>query len=133
MNSNRRSRGSLEHDVRSILAVSGAPMTPARVRAELGGDLAYTTVLTVLVRLHAKGELARVPAGRGHAYRLVADAAELTARRMFRLLDAEPAARASVLARFVGQLRSGDEHLLRTLLDAPPEGARADETGGGAC
>jgi predicted transcriptional regulator len=125
----RRSRGDLERDIRSVLAAGTAPMTPAQVRAALGDDLAYTTVMTVLGRLHDKGEVTRSPAGRGYAYAAISDPAELTARRMQRLLTARDADRAAVLSRFVGALAPGDEDLLRSLLDQPDptdQPARAD-------
>jgi predicted transcriptional regulator len=97
-------------------------MTPAEVQAELGGDLAYTTVMTALTRLHDKGVLNRERAGRAYAYTLVGDRATLTARQMRRLLDTG-SDRAGVLARFVDELRPDDERLLAALLDdvaSPP-------------
>ncbi len=90
-------------------------MTPAQVRDALGDDLAYTTVLTVLARMLDKDEVARHSAGRGYAY-AITDAAEITARRMQRLLACDDTNRAAVLTRFVGTLEPGDEHLLRSLL-----------------
>lgn len=113
----RRSRGSLERDVRDILAASAEAMTPAQVRDALSAGLAYTTVMTVLGRLHEKGEVTRTQVGRGYAYMAIQDPAELAARRMQRLLDTEGADRPSVLTRFVGSLGPEDENLLRSLLD----------------
>ena len=114
----RRSRGSLEGDIRAILAASEQPMTSAQVRDALGAELAYTTVMTVLARLHDKGEVTREPAGRGYAYAAIRDSAELAARRMQRVLDAEGADRSAVLMRFIDTLAPDDEHLLRSLLDS---------------
>lgn len=114
----RRPRGSLERGIRDVLATGAEAMTPAQVRDALGDDLAYTTVMTVLARMHDKGEVARRSAGRGYAY-AIEDAAEITARRMRRLLTDEGADRAAVLTRFVGSLEPGDEHLLRSLLANP--------------
>ena len=113
----RRIKGGLEQEIHAVLAAGRKPMTPAQVRDAMGGDLAYTTVLTVLSRLYDKGEIAREPAGRGYAYSGPQDAAELTARRMTLLLDGRDADRAAVLTRFVDGLEPGDEHLLRSLLD----------------
>lgn len=111
-----RRRGALEQEVLACLGAAGRPVTVAGVLAELGGDLAYTTVLTALSRLHAKGALVREPAGRGYAYALPADpGAAVTARRMSRLLDSREN-RAGVLARFVADLRPEDEQLLTVLL-----------------
>jgi predicted transcriptional regulator len=113
----RRTKGGLEREVHAALAAGNRPMTPADVRDALGGDLAYTTVLTVLTRLHDKGEIVRESAGRGYAYSAPYDAAALAARRMALLLGDRETDRAAVLTRFVDGLSAGDEHLLRSLLD----------------
>ncbi len=54
------------------------------MRERLGGGLAYTTVVTILSRLHAKGVLDRERAGRAYRYAPVADQAGLAALRMAR-------------------------------------------------
>lgn len=110
----RRPIGALEQEVLAVLAASGQALSPAEVRAALGGDLAYTTVLTALVRLHEKESITRQRLGRGYSYRW-ADSATVTARRMRRLLD-EDADRSAALARFVADLGRDDEDLLATLL-----------------
>lgn len=114
-----RRRGALEQEVLSCLAAAGRPLTVTDVLADLGSDLAYTTVLTALSRLHAKGALRREPSGRAFAYSLPEDpaavGASVTARRMSRLLDSGPD-RAGVLARFVADLGPEDERLLTELL-----------------
>jgi len=118
-----RPRGALEREVLACLAAAGRPLSPGEVRAELGDDLAYTTVMTTLSRLHGKGALSRQRAGRGYAYGLPggADAAQasMTAHRMLLLLDAGED-RAGVLSRFVADLRPEDEELLNGLLAADP-------------
>ena len=48
-----RPRGALEREVLACLAAAGGPLSPGDVLAELGGGLAYTTVMTTLSRLHA--------------------------------------------------------------------------------
>jgi predicted transcriptional regulator len=77
--------------------------------------LAYTTVMTVMVRLQDRGLLARERSGRAFAYTVLGDPARVTARRMHRILDVE-ADRARVLARFVDGLSGADEQVLRALL-----------------
>ena len=120
-----RRRGALEQEVLASLGAAGRPLTVAEVQSDLGGDLAYTTVLTALSRLHAKGALGRRPAGRGHAYALPDDPAavdaSMTARRMSRLL-ASGEDRAGVLARFVADLSPEDERLLTDLLGGSRQG-----------
>jgi predicted transcriptional regulator len=114
-----RRRGALEQEVLGCLAAAARPLTVAEVLAELGDNLAYTTMMTALSRLHAKGALVREHAGRGFAYSLPADpatmGASVTARRMSRLLDSGED-RAGVLARFVADLSPADEQLLTELL-----------------
>ena len=98
-----------------MLQAASSPLTPAQVRDELGDDLAYTTVVTILSRLHAKGVLTRLRAGRAYRYAPVADEPGLAARRMRGVLDAE-ADREAVLARFVSGLAPEDEQTLRRML-----------------
>jgi predicted transcriptional regulator len=111
----RRAAGELEAAVLAVLQAAGSPLSPGEVRDRLGGDLAYTTVVTILSRLHGKGVLDRRKAGRAFLYSPVADEPGLAARRMAQMLDAEPD-REAVLARFVSGLSGTDEELLRRML-----------------
>jgi predicted transcriptional regulator len=111
----RRRRGGLEREVVAVLVADGGALTPGQVRAALGADLAYTTVMTVLARLSAKGVVTRERAGRAFAYRVVTDEAEVAAHHIRRLLDAD-SDRAAVLSRFVGTLSRDDERILADLL-----------------
>jgi predicted transcriptional regulator len=111
----RRGAGELEAAVLDVLQHNGSPLAPAEVRERIGGDLAYTTVVTILSRLHAKGVLDRRKSGRAYLYMPVADEPGLAARRMTRVLD-EEADREAVLARFVSTLSESDEELLRKML-----------------
>lgn len=118
-----RPRGALEREVLSCLAAAGRPLTANEVLADLGGGLAYTTVMTTLSRLYDKEVLTRQPSGRAFAYALASapDAVQtsLTAHRMRRLLDAGED-RAAVLTRFVANLDADDEQLLAGLLAGSP-------------
>lgn len=111
----RRGPGELESEVLATLWSTDEPLTAAEVQAELGDDLAYSTVVTILTRLHDKGVLAREKRGRAYAYAPVADEAGLAARRMQEVLEAGPD-RDAVLARFVSELPPDDEGVLRELL-----------------
>jgi predicted transcriptional regulator len=118
----RRAAGELEAAALAVLQSAGSPLTPGEVRDRLGDGLAYTTVVTILSRLHAKGVLTRLKTGRAYAYAPVADEPGLAARRMRGVLDAQ-ADRALVLARFVSGLSPADERLLRRMLgDQSPGG-----------
>lgn len=116
----RRAAGQLEADVLAVLQAAGSALTPGEVRDQLGAGLAYTTVVTILSRLHAKGVLRRTRTGRAYAYSPVADVPGLAARRMRGVLDAEPD-REAVLARFVSELSASDDELLRRMLAADPD------------
>jgi predicted transcriptional regulator len=111
----RRAAGELEAAVLAVLLDARSALSPADVRERVGGSLAYTTVVTILSRLHAKGVLERHKAGRAFLYAPVADQPGLAARRMARVLDGE-ADREAVLARFVSVLSDSDEDLLRRML-----------------
>ena len=97
-------------------SAAGSALSPGEVRELIGGDLAYTTVVTILSRLHAKGVLDRHKAGRAYLLRPRRRLSPgLAARRMARVLD-EEADREAVLARFVSSLSDQDEELLRRML-----------------
>jgi predicted transcriptional regulator len=116
----RRAAGELEAEVLAVLQSAGAALTPAQVRERLSDPLAYTTVVTILSRLHAKGVLIRNRAGRAFSYAPVADEPGLAARRMRGVLEAEMD-REAVLARFVSGLSPADELLLRRMLAGQPD------------
>jgi predicted transcriptional regulator len=114
----RRARGELEAEVMTTLWAAHEPLTPADVQAALGGDLAYNTVQTILIRLLEKGQVRRGPAdrGRGHAYWPAQDAASTAADRMRAALDERPDRRA-VLQQFAAGLAADDVDVLRALLE----------------
>lgn len=92
-----------ELDVMAVLWAAG-PSTVADVREALaagGHDLAYTTVLTVLRTLEAKGHVAHAEEGRAHRYRP---------------LVAREAAGRSALRRLLGTVFGGSRELLLTQL-----------------
>lgn len=111
----RRAKGSLESEVLAALWAAEGPLTPGEVVEAIGGGLAYTTVQTILVRLHAKGAVAREQVGRAYSYTPVLDDAGLAADRMQALLD-KGGDRVAVLRRFVGSLSPEDETALADLL-----------------
>ncbi|MER7767913.1 BlaI/MecI/CopY family transcriptional regulator [Kitasatospora sp. NPDC096140] len=119
----RRGQGELEAQVLAVLQQAPGPATAGWVQERLEGDLAYTTVMTILSRLHAKNAVSRSRSGRSYLWQASSDAAGLAALRMRRMLDGE-ADRDAVLASFVSALLPHDEDLLRALLDA----ASADPT-----
>lgn len=113
----RRGPGELEAEVLATLWAADGALTAGTVQARLASPLAYSTVVTILSRLLAKGTLEREQHGRAYAYRPVSDEPGLAARRMRQVLDGE-ADRQQVLARFVSDLSDEDERVLRRLLGA---------------
>jgi BlaI family transcriptional regulator, penicillinase repressor len=91
-----------ELDVMGVLWELG-PSTVAEVQAALSVELAYTTVLTVLRTLEAKGHVAHDEEGRAHRYYPLVERAE---------------AGASAVGRLVRKLFRGSPELLLTHLVA---------------
>src|SRR5713226_9604234 len=82
--------GELEAEVMDVLWDRGGWLTPGEVHAALArrGELAYTTVMTILVRLWQKGRLERERDGRAYAYRPTASREETAGTRMGEVLVA---------------------------------------------
>lgn len=116
----RRASGALETEIMTVLQGAGRPLSTAEVQRMLADELAYSTVVTILSRMHDKGLLVRAKAGRAFQYAPVSDEPGLVARRMHQALQERPD-RHMVLARFVDTLSDQDERLLRELLEGRPE------------
>lgn len=80
----RLGRGELEIRVLDVVWGAPGPVTPRQVHEELSKSrtLAYTTVMTVLVRLCKKGLLEREVAGQAFAYRPLVSREQRAAARM---------------------------------------------------
>ncbi len=111
-----RHRGALEQAVLHIVWASSEGVTPGEVLDRLGDGTAYTTVMTVLARLHAKGLLDRAKDGKAFRYRPALSEAELAARRMGADLHGATAP-VEVLSHFVARLEPDEVEALRRLLD----------------
>jgi predicted transcriptional regulator len=111
----RRPAGALESEVLRVLVAASSPLTPREVLGRLSSGLSYSTVVTILTRMHDKGMTARYREGRAFRYAPLTDDAAMAADRMNAALGAG-SDRASVLRRFVAALDPGDEDLLRSLL-----------------
>jgi predicted transcriptional regulator len=116
--SRRRESGGLESEVLATLWAAEKPLTAGDVVEALGDELAYTTVQTILARLHGKGAVHREQVGRAHAYTPVLDKAGLAANRMRAMLD-RGGDHAAILTRFVGTLSPDEERTLTQLLHPP--------------
>jgi predicted transcriptional regulator len=117
----RRPAGALEQEVLAALWASAVPLTPAAVQAELGADLAYTTVKTILDRLHEKAMVTRTREGKAYAYTPVVEQADLAAGAMRAALEGS-SDRPAVLSKFLTDLSPDDAAVIRNLLGSD-EGA----------
>ncbi len=112
----RRPMGALEAEVLDVLWRADAPVTPADVRAAMGTDLAYTTVMTILVRLWEKGLAQRSRQGRAFAYTAIVSESDLAATRM-RAALAGASDHSATMSRFVDGLNKREAAALRALLN----------------
>lgn len=108
--------GPLEQAAMDILWASpDGRMSVRAVAAELDHRLAYTTVMTVLVRLHRKGLVSRRRAGRGYQYRPRLSRTAYVARRMAAALGSTSDT-SDVLHQFVGEMSQREQEALRSIL-----------------
>lgn len=109
--------GELEARVMGVLWDRGGWLSPGEVHDVLSEQrpLAYTTVMTILVRLWQKQRLERQRDGRAYVYRPLQSREDYAAMRMSELLVGvhdRPAA----LARFLETLPATDRDQLRRML-----------------
>lgn len=103
--------------LQELWSAGEATVREVRDRLEAGGvKLAYTTVLTVMTRLHARGLLTRVRQGRRDQYRPAVEAHELQAALLREAVDRLLEAHGDIaLAAFAARMRDGDPAALATL------------------
>lgn len=113
----RLSTGELERRILEALGSGDAGMTPREVHEIIGAEreLAYTTVMTILVRLWQKGLATRERDGRAFRYSPSTSVDALTADRMRQLLGTAANSDAA-LTHFVRNLGTKDRAQLRKLL-----------------
>lgn len=98
-----------------VLWGADGPLTPAEVNERLDVDLAYTTVMTVLGRLHEKGRASREQRGRAFAYSAAVSESELAGVQMNAVLSSTTD-HEGALGGFVGGLSRRDRAALRRVL-----------------
>lgn len=119
--------GPLERRVMEQLWQHG-PQTVAEILERLNSaserKLAYTTVMTILVRLHEKGYASRVQTGRTYTYEAAMDQAMLAAtvgrRELSRLIDRYGVASLARFAEDLGDAGSPLADRLRKLAEEEP-------------
>lgn len=109
--------GELESRVMDVLWDRGGWSTPGEVHDVVAADRpsAYTTTMTILVRLWKKGRLERERDGRAYAYRPLHNREEHAAIGMNDIL-ASVANRPAALAHFVDTLGAAERDQLRRML-----------------
>lgn len=110
---------SLESAVMQILwSAEPDALTPGEVRERLAPQhpVAYTTAMTVLVRLWKKGRLVRHRVGRAFAYAPAQSWADYGADRMASILDSV-GDRSKTLTRFIATLTPSERAQLRKLIE----------------
>jgi len=117
MRQGRLPMGELEASVMDVLWTRGGWSTPGEVHDVLDTHrpLAYTTVMTILVRLWQKGRLERQRDGRAYVYRPYLSREEHAAARMGEMLTGV-ADRPAALSAFLLSLPADDRAQLRRLL-----------------
>ncbi|GHJ40446.1 BlaI/MecI/CopY family transcriptional regulator [Streptomyces sp. TS71-3] len=121
----KRANGAREAEILGLLQDAREALTPGEVTERLGDELTYSSVVTILTRMHTKQLLTRTPRGRAYAYAPVTDGPGFAARRMRTVLEERPD-REAVLARFADGLSATDADLLRQLLGGEDGGAEQD-------
>ena len=111
----KRPDGALEHEIMTVLWAAEGPLPPGEIKERLSIELAYTSVATVLGRLHVKGLVRRTEFGRAFAYEACVDESQLAVRRIGEVLSAA-SDKGQVLAGFVGSLSRKDIRALRAML-----------------
>ncbi|GEL20645.1 BlaI/MecI/CopY family transcriptional regulator [Pseudonocardia asaccharolytica] len=120
-----RGLGELEATVMDLLWATDRPLLVREVRETLeahGRPLAYTTVMTVLDKLHGKDWVRRERVGRAWAYRPAHSRAEAGAQVLREVLDASGDPE-RVLLHFARTISRRESALLRRALGERPEGS----------
>lgn len=118
-----RPLGDLEAQVMDRIWRRGRPVLVRDIVDDLNTDrsLAYTTVMTVMEKLHRKGWLRRESQGRAYLYEATATREAYTARLM-RQAWATSDNQAVAFVHFLEQLSPEEAQALRTALDiCPPD------------
>ena len=101
--------------MRALWTTPGTYRSVREVAQTLNADLAYTTVMTLLGRLHDKGLVTRRHQGRGYAYRPRVSQSQYQARMMSSALRRDVDI-PEVLLHFIDDLTPAEQATLRELL-----------------
>jgi predicted transcriptional regulator len=111
--------GELEAQVMDVLWDTGEWLTPGQVHEVLAQErqIAYTTAMTILVRLWKKGRVERRREGRAYAYFPTVTREEHAAVRMRDILEGA-GDHSAALTHFLQSLPAGDRARLRRMLES---------------
>ncbi|HEX4790751.1 MAG TPA: BlaI/MecI/CopY family transcriptional regulator [Actinospica sp.] len=125
--------GDLELAVMERIWRLGRPVSVRDVFEELKTErsIAYTTVMTVMDKLHAKGWLRREARGRAYLYEAV-DSREAYTARLMRDAWATSDNQAAAFVHFLGQLSGEEARALRAALEICPPPRPEDPEPAGA-
>lgn len=127
-----RTFGELESRIMDVVWSAESPLSVQDVADQVDGAPAYTTVITVIERLRAKGWVQRHREGRAFRYQATGSRGQYTAQLMGQLLQ-DSRDRPGALLSFAGQLDPTDAQALRDALDrAGPDPVRGDDAGLGS-
>lgn len=121
-----RSFGDLEAKIMDAIWRAEEPVTVQQVVDALAAahhEVAYTTAITVIERLRAKGWLERERRGRSFLYAATRDEAQYTAWLMEQALGTT-SDRSAALLMFTGTLNEAEVEALRIALDGVDESNR---------
>jgi predicted transcriptional regulator len=120
-----RGLGELESTIMDHMWAIKEPASVRDVLVHLQKDrpLAYTTVMTVMDKLHTKGLLKRKPVGRAYVYEAVSSKEAYTADVMRDSL-AKSGNRAATLVHFLERLTPDEASALEAALQVYPPGGR---------
>lgn len=79
--------GDLEQKIMKVIWESDNPLKPSEVLTRLDEGYAYTTVMTVLKRLHDKGLLNRVKKGKAYLYQSTEKKENFAKKRLKKLFS----------------------------------------------
>ncbi|HUR01199.1 MAG TPA: BlaI/MecI/CopY family transcriptional regulator [Nonomuraea sp.] len=122
-----RGLGELESTIMDRMWSYRRPASVREVLEDLRGEreIAYTTVMTVMDKLHTKGLLKRKPVGRAYVYEPIASKEAYTADLMRRAL-AGSGNQAATLVHFLERLTPEEAGALEAALQVfPPKDRRA--------
>lgn len=119
-----RNFGELEARIMELMWAADGSRTVRDVHTELAAErtIAYTTVMTVMDKLHRKGWLDRESVGRAYAYLPRQSKEHYTADLMNEALAAS-SDRGATLVAFLDQLTPAESKALRAALDQRPTAA----------